>query len=167
VKTYTERILGLLADQDPIRILESGPARLELFLYGCAESDYDLSYESGKWSARQILAHLADVEILYSYRLRQAVAQKQHSIQLIDEQVWAKRYHKLEPSLSLDAFRALRVLNLSLLASFDLQDWLKDVYHPERGVESLDLMLRLWAGHDLNHLLQLDQIAQKITTQKS
>lgn len=162
MNSYTNSSLDLLANQEPLSVLEATATKLELYLYHFNEDDLERSYAAGKWSARQILAHLADAELLFGFRLRQIASEENHSFQLVNQDAWASRYERLEPSLALDAFRTLRLWNLALLPSFDLQDWLKDAYHPEKGVSSMDLFIRLWAAHDLNHLAQLDLIASNV-----
>jgi hypothetical protein len=72
--------------------------------------------------------------------------------------VWAQRYARLDPALAVEAFRGLRAWNLALLTTLTLEDWLAEGYHPERGFESVDLMVRFLAGHDINHLAQLESI---------
>jgi uncharacterized damage-inducible protein DinB len=155
---YIQRILGYLGDQDPISVLQQTPEKLEHLLETLSPADFEASYEEGKWTAREILAHMADVELLLGYRLRQAVVEAQHIIQPMDQDTWATRYKKLEPSRSVETFRALRSWNLSLFATFGLEDWNKEVHHPERGTETVDLMVSFLAGHDLNHLRQLEKI---------
>ncbi len=158
-ETYMERIINLVAEQDAITSLEATPNKLEFFMFAL-ENKMHLSYAEGKWSAQEIMAHLADTEIIFGLRFRQAMSEEKAKIQSINEQRLAKHYKRLEPALAFESFRSLRAWNLALLANFDLQDWLKDVEHEERGTESLELMLRYWAGHDLNHLLQLERIVK-------
>ncbi len=157
---YIERILNTLGNHDPIEVLSTTPGQLERILELCSEANLERSYASGKWSTRQILAHLADTEILMAYRLRQALADPAHVVQPVDENLWAKRYSSLGAVLAVQSFVGLRSWNLAFIRSFDLQDWLTEVEHPERGPESVDLMVRFMAGHDLNHLAQLERILE-------
>jgi hypothetical protein len=157
---YIQRVLGYLGDQDPITVLQQTPSRLEHLLETLSPADIETSYEEGKWTAREILAHLADVELMLGYRLRQAVAETKYQIQVMDQDIWATRYKRLEPTLAVETFRALRSWNLALFSTFGLEDWNKEVSHPERGTETVDLMVSFLAGHDLNHLQQLEQIAK-------
>src|SRR5690606_17466542 len=106
-------------------------------------------------SPRDLIAHLADFELAQGFRLRQLVALPGIEIQSVDYELWSGRYGRAEPSLALEAFRALRAWNLSLLAGFSLDDWLAEGYHPERGFESCDQLVRHIAGHDLDCLLRL------------
>ena len=119
---YIERLFELLSHRDPITVLETTPQRLEGYLLGFFEPDFERSYAPGKWTAREILAHLADVELALGFRLRQAVAEERYRPQPFDQDLWAQRYARLEPSLAAETFRALRAWNLALLTTFDLQD---------------------------------------------
>jgi uncharacterized damage-inducible protein DinB len=157
---YIQRILSYLADQDPISVLQQTPGKLEQLLETLTPADFETSYEAGKWTAREILAHMADVELLMGYRLRQAVSETNHVVQVMDQDTWARRYKKLEPSHSVETFRALRSWNLAFFSTLGLEDWNKEVTHPERGKETVDLIVSFLAGHDLNHLGQLGQIAK-------
>jgi hypothetical protein len=156
---YIERILGYLGNQDPIAVLQQTPSKLEHLLETLTPEDFETSYETDKWTAREIMAHLADVELMMGYRLRQAIAEPSHTLQVMDQDTWATRYKKLEPSLAVETFRALRSWNLALFSTFGIEDWNKEVTHPERGTETVDLMVSFLAGHDLNHLRHLEQIA--------
>lgn len=155
---YISRIMATLGDLDPIQVLETTPLRLEGLLERYSEADLKRSYAPGKWTAREILAHLADVEIGLGFRFRQVLAEDAHRPQPFDQDLWAARYGRLDPSLAVDAFRALRAWNLALFASFDMDDWLRPVDYPFAGVDTVDMMVRFLAGHDLNHLGQLERI---------
>jgi hypothetical protein len=153
---YVARMLDLLGEQDPILVLEATPVRLEALLLQLGP-DVERPYAPGKWSARQLMAHLADNELAAGFRLRQMVAGVE-TVQPYDQDSWATRYARTDPALALETFRALRAWNLTLYAGFGLEDWLREVQHPERGPLSVDVMVRMLAGHDLNHLGQLESL---------
>ena len=144
-----------LAGRDPIEVLQATPAFLSELFEALTEADLETPYAPGKWSPKQLLAHLADVELATGWRLRQTVAAPGVELSLWDQDVWAERYGRLDTALALEAFRAQRAWNLAFLTSLSLQDWLAEGYHPERGFESVDFMVRYLAAHDLNHLAQL------------
>ncbi len=158
MKTYTEKLLDQLGDHEPMQVLQSTSSKLEHYLYFGRQEDLEKSYEPGKWNAAQIMAHLADMEMLYGVRFRHAVAEDEGELHGIKQDTWAKNYHRLEPSFAVEAFKALRAWNLSLVSTFDLQDWLRDVPLAKREDQDVELMFRLWAAHDLNHLAQLEAI---------
>ena len=154
---YAERMLELLGDHDPILVLEATPSRLEALTLNFTEDDWARAYGPGKWDARHIVAHLADVELGVGFRVRQMVAGVE-TLQAFDENAWATPYSRFDPVTALGTFRALRAWNLVRYASFGLEEWLAESRHPERGVISVDLSVRMSAGHDLNHLGQLERL---------
>src|SRR5436189_4783462 len=69
----------------------------------------------GKWSARDILCHLADCEIVFAFRMRQTLAEDHHVIQPFDQSLWAKTYGSGDATAALATVAALRAWNLALL----------------------------------------------------
>jgi hypothetical protein len=116
------------------------------------------SWGPGKWTGKQILAHLADAELAIGFRTRQVLAQDNHTIQPFDEAAWARRYESVDAEAALAAFVAERRWNLALFRKLSAADLSREAVHPERGAETLDTIIRLLAGHDLNHLAQLEKL---------
>ena len=113
----------------------------------------------GKWSAGAILCHLADCEMVFGFRLRQALAEPYHVIQPFDQDRWAKPYGALDGRDALALFAATRRWNLALLDTVSPDDLSKKLTHPERGEMTFQTVIETMAGHDLNHLAQLERIA--------
>ena len=157
--TYRERILGLLGDRDAVQSLQETARRIEELARELGASGLDRTFGPGKWSGRQILAHLADGEIGIAFRLRQALSEDHHTIQPFDEGAWARRYQDVDHEAALRAFLSLRAWNLWLLSRLGPDELAREAYHPERGPETVDTIVRMLAGHDLNHLAQLEKIA--------
>ena len=101
-----------LAGRDPIGVLQTTRAakRTVRRTHG---SDLETPYAPDKWNPRQLIAHLADVELATGWRLRQTVAAPGVELSLWDQDVWAQRYGRLDPALALEAFRAQRAWNLA------------------------------------------------------
>lgn len=158
---YIAGILQRLEEADPIDVLRATPGRVELFLEGAAPNVLQRSYARGKWSAADILAHLADVETGLGYRLRQALAEPGYVVEPFDQDAWVARSRRVDPALAVETLRALRQWHLGILARFDLDDWLTPIRYPFEGIDSIDMLVRFWAGHDLNHLEQLEIIAEE------
>ncbi len=156
---YVERILGLLGDRPVAGSMETTAKRIEALAGTLGAAGMGRSYAPGKWTARQILAHLADCELAIGFRLRQALAEENHRAQPFDQDRWAARYPGLDGALAARAFVALRPWNLALIRSLGPRDLERPYVHGERGPESVGLIVKLWAGHDLNHLAQLETIA--------
>jgi DinB superfamily len=155
---YTARILGLLGDKPFLDVLESTPAKLQQHYDRLGSQGLRKSYAPGKWNAGQILCHLADAELAIGFRSRQAVVEPNHRIQPFDQELWARNYAHQEPSAAVKACVALRAWNLSFWRTLGPEDLGRVAFHPERGDESVEIILKLLAGHDLNHLAQLEQI---------
>ncbi len=115
----------------------------------------------GKWSAREILCHLAVWEIVFAFRLRQALAEDRHVIQPFDQEKWAPPYQSLDAHAALATFEQLRKWNLALLENVTASQMAKPVVHPERGEMTFETVVETMAGHDLNHLGQLEEIARR------
>jgi len=155
---YTSRILGLLGDKPFLSVLESTPAKLQKHFKRLGAQGLKKSHGPGKWTAGQILCHLADAEMATGFRSRQMVAEPNHCIQPYDQDLWARNYARQDPATAVKAFAASRACNLSFWRTLAPEDLARVAFHPERGNESVETILKLLAGHDLNHLAQLEQI---------
>jgi hypothetical protein len=156
--SYRERILGLLGERNPVESLPASAARVEATARRLGEPGLSKSWGPGKWTGKQILAHLADAEVGVGFRIRQVSSEENHHIQPFDEGAWARRYQNVDHQAALASFLALRRWNLELIRSLGPQDLAREAFHPERGPETLGTIIRLLAGHDLNHLAQLEKI---------
>jgi hypothetical protein len=130
---------------------------------------FERSYAPGKWTARTILCHLADCEIAFGFRIRQALAEENHVVQTFDQEAWAQPYDNpsFHAQTALQVFSDLRGWNLLLLDSLPPDEFARRFRHPERGEMTLQSFIELIAGHDLNHLRQLETIAAEIERSKS
>jgi len=152
---------SFLGNRDPLQVAAETPRRLGDIAKKLGEKGMEHSYAPGKWPARVILCHLADTEIAFAFRFRQALAEADHVIQPFDQDAWARSYSPANPSAAaaLETFSALRHWNLELLSNVPQGTFSKPVTHPERGPMTFKDLVETMAGHDLNHLRQLDAIA--------
>jgi hypothetical protein len=148
-----------LEGRDPLELVRQAPATLEALAGKIGDAGMARSYGPGKWTAAEILCHLADVEIAFGMRLRQAVSQDHHVIQPFEQDDWARPYPQMDWKPALAALLALRRWNLAFLATVPESEYAKPVTHPERGTMTFRELLETMAGHDLNHLAQLEIIA--------
>ena len=118
----------------------------------------------GKWSPAEIICHLADCEIAFAFRLRQTLAEDNHTIQPFDQEKWGTSYSGIAAKDALVAFAALRQWNLQLIAKTPPSAKAKPVTHPERGEMTFQTIVETMAGHDLNHLAQLKRIAKPLSS---
>src|SRR6202790_2895969 len=104
-----------LGDQDPLRVIGETPARLRALLDALGQDGVERTLAPGKWSARQILCHLADTELAFAFRLRQALAEPHHVIQPFDQDKWAASYDAFEARAAVDVFGTVRKWNITLI----------------------------------------------------
>jgi hypothetical protein len=152
-----------LNGQDPIPVLTTTAERLQTLTAGLTGAQINTPPAQGKWSICEIVAHLADCEIVFSFRLRQTLApsldQPHAIIQPFDQDAWARRYeaYQFRPALAL--FQAARNWNLLYLTTVSQDDRRRPTTHPERGTMSFWTIVETMAGHDINHLQQIERLA--------
>ncbi len=150
---------GHMGDRAPLDVISETPRRLAQLVETIGPSRLEVSPAPGKWSARDIISHLADAEIVFSFRLKQTLAEDHHVIQPFDQDLWAKSYPSCNTQLALAALSAVRAWNLALLQSVKPADLSKPVTHPERGTMTFQTIVETMAGHDRNHIKQIEAIA--------
>jgi len=154
---YTKRIRGYVVGKKPMNVLTATPRQIDALIKGVSKKKLACRPAPGAWSAVEILAHLADVEIVQSFRLRLILETNRTPIQAYDQNVWAKfsNYSTQDSALSFEAYRINRERNLRLLKSLPRSMWSRYGVHAERGRETITRITELMAGHDLNHLSQI------------
>ena len=159
---YTKRILSHIDGKDPLKVQKSTAKKLDKLTKRLGKKEIRRRPAPGKWSIAEILAHLADAEVVGSWRIRQILGADGAPIQAYDQNVWAEtfRYEDRDPRESLRLFRVLRENNLLLLKSVPRKLWENHGMHAERGKETIAQIVRMFAGHDLNHLQQIEKIAK-------
>ena len=157
---YTKRLISYAEGKEPLRLQQAAPKKLASLIKGKTGKQLMRRPAPDKWSVAEIVAHLADGELAISWRLRQTLANNAISIQAYDQDLWAKtfNYAKRDPRESLANYRTLREANLALLKSVPRKLWENYGVHQERGNESVSHVVRMTAGHDLNHLQQIEKI---------
>jgi uncharacterized damage-inducible protein DinB len=148
-----------LESRDPVDVLGGTAPELAKWMDAIGPARISEAPARGKWSAREMLCHLADTEIAFAFRLRQALAEDHHTIQPFDQDAWAKVYRPFTADAALAAFAAVRAWNLALIGGMSAADLAKPVIHPERGSMTVQTIVETMAGHDLNHLRQLMAMA--------
>ncbi len=159
---YTQRILATLGGKPALSVQKSTPEKLATLIKRVDRKRIMKRPAPGKWSAAEILAHLADAELAIGWRLRVMLSSNGASIQGYDQDVWAStfNYAKRDPKVSLETFRVLRENNLAVLKTVP-KSLLENYYmHSERGKETVAHFTNMVAGHDRNHLRQIEQIVK-------
>lgn len=145
-------------------ILEATPAQIAGLLEAIGAEKAAVPPAPGKWSVAEILCHLADCELAFGFRLRQTLAEDAPTIQPFDQEKWAATYSGISAVQALEAFTALRGWNLLLIRAALPAAAGRPVTHPERGTMTFQTLVEIMAGHDLNHLSQLQNISENPVT---
>jgi len=154
---YKRRITGFVAGKKPLKVQASTAAQIEKLIKRAPRPKLTKRPAPGKWSVAEILAHIADTEIVAGYRMRSILGAPGTPIPAFDQDKWAEaeNYAKQDPRLSLEVYRTVREANLRLLKSLKPEQWKHFGIHSERGEESVERITQMMAGHDLNHLSQI------------
>jgi DinB superfamily len=157
---YTQRILGYVEGKEPLAVQAATANTLERLIKGVSTARLRARPAPEKWSVSEIVAHLADGEIVGAFRLRLILGAPGSPVVAYDQDRWAitGHYDKRDPLKSLEQFRVLREGNLALLESLEPEQWKHCGLHSERGQESIAHIVRMFAGHDINHLRQIERI---------
>ncbi len=109
------------------------------------------------WSASEIAAHLADIEVALGWRIRQVLSVDEPELQPFDENDWAAalRYGERDVEVALNAYAAQRAANVEILGRLSEEGWERRFRHPEFGPASLRTLVRHISDHDLAHLTQV------------
>ncbi|MGB9084570.1 MAG: DinB family protein [Terriglobales bacterium] len=159
---YTRRILSNALGQDPIKIQSKTNRKLGRLIKGVPTAKLRKRPAPEKWSVAEILAHLADVEIVIGWRMRSILGDPGTHVQAYDQNAWvtAGHYEKRDPHKTIELHRVVREANLALVKSISPAQWKHFGQHAERGQESIEHIVRMVAGHDINHVLQIERILE-------
>lgn len=149
-----------LGDRDPIESMRQMIDRVRDMSAAWAPADFERTYAPGKWTARQILTHLAQAELALGNRARMALTTKGYVAQAFDQDAWVARETDLSGIEAAESFTALARMNMRLFESLSPTDRAIALSHPEYGALTVDWIVHTIAGHQLNHLAQLEAINQ-------
>jgi hypothetical protein len=160
VQQYVQRIQNKLVGQNPIKVQAATAQKLAKIMKRASPAKLRKRPAPDKWSPAEIIAHLADVEIVIGWRVRSILGAPGTTIQAFDQDAWVTtgHYAKRDTRKSLEQFRVLRDTNLALYKSLSPEQWKHHGMHSERGEETIEKIVRMMAGHDVNHIEQIERI---------
>ena len=147
-----------LGSIDPLKALTDTPRKIRRVVDKWSAKRWEKSYAPGKWSARRILIHLAQTELALTTRVRFAASQDGYVAQSFDQDAWLMLDDHADGPTALDAYTALRRLNLAMFKGMTPAQRKRGFTHPEYGKLTPDWVAAQLAGHDIHHLKQLQQI---------
>jgi uncharacterized damage-inducible protein DinB len=143
-----------------LTVLRQTPSAVTQAITGLTRNQLRIPEAPGKWSIVQVLQHLADSDLVWGWRLRMILAQDRPNITGYDQDLWADRlnYADADADEAMSVFTLLRLANLKLIDRATPAELKRVGVHSERGEESIEYLLGLYAGHDLLHLRQIERI---------
>jgi DinB superfamily len=152
-----------LGRRDPLTVAAATPAKIVALIRRLTPRQLSKRPAPGKWSIQEIITHLADTEMVMCCRARWIAFEKHPTLVPFDQEKWAGgRAREKEPlTESFERFRLLRRSQVRLFRHASRKDFRRTGFHPERGVVTLRVQLETLAGHDLNHLAQIQRLASQ------
>ena len=147
-----------LAGRDPLEVMRDAVNPIRTLVGQWSPAQFERSYAPGKWTARQLLIHLAQTEVALGNRARMALSTPAYVAQPFDQDQWIARDGSLGAREALEALGAMSAMNRAMFASLSASDRATPLSHPEYGALTVDWILQQMAGHLLHHLKQLEQI---------
>ena len=160
---YKGKLEAYTDAKDPLAIQSATPRIIAKLIAGATEQALRYRPLPDKWSITEIIAHLAEDELVSSWRYRQMIESSGCALPGFDQYEWARvgRYASWKSSEALELFRLLRETNLRILGQLSADEWERFGLHQERGRITVRDLARHMAGHDLNHLDQIRTILHK------
>lgn len=162
--SYTKALLDLLGDRDPLEVMAATPAELRDIAKSVDDKTLRRPERAGKWSMLQVAQHLADVEVVFSWRCRLPLGDDNPPIHGFDQDRWIATLWHGDEAMSdvLDQFAAQRAANLRLLQRLTPGEWERAGIHAERGRESVRHMTKMCGAHDLVHRAQMKRVRDAV-----
>jgi uncharacterized damage-inducible protein DinB len=150
-----------LGSRPPLEALADSIERIRNLVKAWSDRDFENSYASGKWTARQILVHLAQTELALTTRARFALTQTGYVAQPFSQDDWMAIEATTDARTALDAYTSLRALSLAMWRRLTQEQLDRPFSHPEYGELTVGWIMAQMAGHDIHHLKQLEEIARR------
>ena len=147
-----------LGSLDALEALADTPQKIRALVEKWPADRWERSYAPGKWSARRVLIHLAQIELALTTRVRFAASQDGYVAQPLDQDAWIAVDDHADGPTALDTYVALRRLNVAMFKGLSAAQRQRTFTHPEYGQLNADWVAAQLAGHDIHHLKQLQQI---------
>lgn len=159
-RTAEPMYADLVGSEDPLELLASTPLRIAELVRGWDAKTWARSYAPGKWTGAAVILHLAQDEITWGSRARLALSVDDYRVQAYDGDRWIALETGVDPAVALEAYLALRRLNLAFYRRLTAGQRARAMPHAEFGELSVDWIIHTLAGHDIHHLRHLETIAR-------
>lgn len=153
---YTPALEG----EDPLVAMRRTIPAIAALVSSWTPEEWDRPYAPGKWTARQVMIHLAQTELALGTRSRMALTTENFVAQSFDQDNWLARESFLSGADAVQLFVVLATRNLVLYAALSDADRQRAFTHDEYGPMTLDWVIYQEAGHQVHHLKQLQAMAR-------
>lgn len=156
---YQKRLAEYINGQDPLTVQSLTAKKLERLIREVPILELTRRPQPDRWSVTEIIAHMAEDELVSSWRYRQMVEQDGAILNGFDQDLWAAlgKYSQWTAGEALELFRLLREANLRMLNGLSAEHWECSGNHAERGYLTVRSLARHMAAHDINHLKQIER----------
>ena len=160
VQQYIARLTGLVGDRESLEVMADTPGRLQTLVSGASADELRFTTAPERWTVTQIVGHMADAEVVGAWRFRAVLAEDGVPLQAYDQNAWAAafRYADVPAADSVRLYSVLRRATLRALRQAAPARLQHAGVHAERGRESVAQLALMYAGHDLNHLAQIERL---------
>ena len=147
-----------LGDRDPLTALEETPQHIRRVVEGWSRERFEKSYAPGKWTARRLLVHLAQTDLALGTRVRFALSQEGYTAQAFSQDDWIAIDDGMDARTALDAWLALRKMNVIMFRSLPPAKRDRTFTHPEYGTLNVWWVVSQMAGHDIPQLEHFEMV---------
>jgi hypothetical protein len=157
---YRSRLGTYTQGKDAVAMLADAPRMIAGLIAGASELALRLRPLPRKWSVTEIITHVAEDELVTSWRYRQMIENSGCALAAFDQERWARLgdYATWNPWVALQMFRLLREANVRMLKRLTSEEWERSGIHAERGRITVRDLAQHIAGHDINHIEQIRSI---------
>jgi hypothetical protein len=150
-----------LAGREPLGAVRRTAEQLDALVGRWTAEQFERTYAPGKWSARQILTHLAQTEMALGTRARMALSTPSYIAQSFSQDAWLVHDSRLTGPEATAAFLALSRMNAALFEGLTPDALAVTMSHPEYGAITVEWILYLLAGHQIQHVRQIEAIGAR------
>lgn len=165
-QAYRDRLAGFLGSKNPLEVLAATADVLRRIVRQYPAATLRKRPYEGKWTPNEVLGHLMDAEWTMGWRIRTICCDDNPKLMPMDQEKWVavQKHNEKNPEDLLESFSAMRKVNLNFWRSVDPSRYSRTGLHAERGEESLGLILRMHAGHDLSHIDQIERYIKAVVS---
>ena len=150
---YYNSYIDFYEDENILQVLEDQVKSSELFFKNVTEEQENYSYAKDKWTVKEVLGHMIDVERIMAYRALSFARGEKQSLPGFEQDNYVAETDFTKRTLNdlFGEFKAVRISNIILFKSFD-----EEVLNRRGNASSVDItvlaLIYIIAGHERHHI---------------